>query len=588
MPIFEYSKPFWLAFIKDINYFSDIFITSFPLQITTFSFVAISLVAVTLLLVSIFVYPSGEATRFLHRMSAVYFIYYIWLENTGIFFRFGNWVAQLQLNSSMLEIRQEDSVFYRFFFIFSLVFASIFFYGVAERFFIAKKGITEFPILIFFILFGGLFAVRLHTFIDLLIALEIVTLASYVLVTFERQNRFSTYSGVQYFILGSLPSAMLLLSFGFFYLQGGSLVRQDLDLLFNTAFSKQDFIALKVNCTDYLMHEYVIDTKVVEPVWSAAYNVIDIAEVKYYFSDIEIYSIINTRNPINTLTLIALIFLFFNFLFKLTAAPFHLWAPNIYGKAPIVAVMFLSIYSKILIFFLFFKFINTFLHSFSFFINNFLLISGIFSILMGRIGAFIEKNIKRFFVYSSMGHVGFMLVGLSLITLEGSSAMFHYLAVYILSSFSMWFLLLTIGRNKTHLSHFAELKNNNPFLSLLFSFLIFSISGIPPLGGFFIKLDVLSALLDTSHFFITYILFFFTVASFFYYLRIIKILFFDTQDFNRSNQIIITYSNYSLEFFSYTGRLWRRSIIFCILGLYVFLVQKELLYLQYEVLASFF
>jgi len=166
----------------------------------------------------------------------------------------------------MLKIRQEDSVFYRFFFIFSLVFASIFFYGVSERFFIAKKGITEFPILIFFILFGGLFAVRLHTFIDLLIALEIVTLASYVLVTFERQNRFSTYSGVQYFILGSLPSAMLLLSFGFFYLQGGSLVRQDLDLLFNTAFSKQDFIALKVNCTDYLMHEYVMDTKVVEPV----------------------------------------------------------------------------------------------------------------------------------------------------------------------------------------------------------------------------------------------------------------------------------------------------------------------------------
>jgi len=173
-------------------------------------------------------------------------------------------VTQTELNSIILEIRQEDSVFFRYFFIFSLVFVSIFFYGISERFFIAKKGITEFPILIFFILFGGLFAVRLHTFIDLLIALEIVTLASYVLVTFERQNRFSTYAGVQYFILGSLPSAILLLSFGFFYLQGGSLVIQDLDLLFNTAFSKQDFIEIKFNSSDSIMHEYIIEAITVD------------------------------------------------------------------------------------------------------------------------------------------------------------------------------------------------------------------------------------------------------------------------------------------------------------------------------------
>ena len=586
--MFEYCKPFWPSFIKDINYFSDMFSSNFPMLITTFSFIAISLVAVTLLLVSICVPISGESTRFLQRIAAIYLMYYVWLENTGIFFRFSNWVTQTELNSIILEIRQEDSVFFRYFFIFSLVFVSIFLYGISERFFIAKKGITEFPILIFFILFGGLFAVRLHTFIDLLIALEIVTLASYVLVTFERQNRFSTYSGVQYFILGSLPSAMLLLSFGFFYLQGGSLVIQDLDLLFNTAFSKQDFIEIKFNSSDAIMHEYITEAITVDTPWSSLNNQNAFSEIGYYFSDIEIYSIINIINPINSLTLIALIFLFFNFLFKLTAAPFHIWAPNIYGKAPIVSVIFLSIYYKRLILFLFFKFINTFLYSFAFFINNILLISGLLSILIGMMGAFMEKNIKRFFVYSSIGHVGFRLIGLSLITLEGSSAIFHYLAIYILSSFSIWFLLLTRGRNKTHLAHFAELKNNNPFISLLFAFLIFSISGIPPLGGFFIKLDVLAALLDTSHFFINYILFFYTVASFFYYLRIVKILFFDTQEFTRSNQIILGYANYTLEFYSYTGRLWRRSIIFCILGLYVFLVQKELLYLQYEVLSSFF
>ena len=588
MAIFEYYKPFWPTFRKNIIDFTDIFLSNFSLLTTTFSFVAISLLTVTLLLVSIFLPTTGESTRFLQRISAIYFIYYVWLENTGIFFRYDNWFIQAQQNSTILEIIQEDSVFYRFFFIFSLIFRAFFFYGVSERFFISKKSITEFPILIFFILFGGLFAIRLHTFIDLLLALEIVTLASSVLVTFERQNRFSTYAGVQYFILGSLPSAMLLLSFGFFYLQGGSLIRQDLDLLFNAVFSRQDFLSLKYNCVDSVIYSYIIEDKFLDSTCFAINNIYYTIESRSYFSDIEIYSIRNYRNPINTLTLRALIFLFFNFLFKLTAAPFHVWAPNIYGKAPIVVVIFLSIYYKMLIIFLFFKFINTFMYSFAFFINNFLLISGVLSILIGRLGAFKEKNIKRFFVYSSMGHVGFILIGLSLITLEGSSAIFHYLAIYILSSFSIWFLLLTRGRNKTHLFHFAELKNNNPFMSIIFAFLIFSISGIPPLGGFFIKLDVLSALLNTSHFFINYILFFFTVASFFYYLRIIKILFFDTLEFNRSNQIIINYSNYSLEFYSYTGRFWRRVIIFCILGLYIFLVQKELLYLQYEVLASFY
>ncbi len=106
-----------------------------------------------------------------------------------------------------------------------------------------------------------------------------------------------------------------------------------------------------------------------------------------------------------------------------------------YGKAPIASVTFLSIYSKARVLFFFFKLLNTFLHSFSFFTLVFLLFCGVLSIFIGRIGAFTEKRIKRFFVYSSRGHVGFRLAGLSLNNLEGSSSVFHYLAVYIISSF---------------------------------------------------------------------------------------------------------------------------------------------------------
>ena len=565
--------------------------------ITIFFIIPASLVATTLLLLSIFIPHTGESTRFIQRISSVYFVYYLWLESTSILIRYESilpintllktpWVI-ITHTITIIEFSIEDNLFFRFFFIYILIIIIIFFFSVAEYFFISKKGRPEFPILIFFIIFGGIFTLRLYTFIDLLIALEIVTLTSYVLVTFERQNRFSTYAGVQYFILGSLPSAGLLLAFGFFYLQGGSLILQDLDLLFNTTFTRIDFLYIKFNQIFYLIYDYIILSVITYN--DNLFQYINQEDKVYniYFSNIKLYTIFNRRNSINILTLIALVFLFFNFLFKLTAAPFHVWAPSVYGKAPIVSVIFLSIYSKILIFFLFFKLLNTFLHTFSFFIRNFLLIIGILSIFIGILGAFIEKLIKRFFIYSSIGHVGFRLIGLSLLTLEGSSAIFHYLAVYIISSFGRWFLLLIIGRNKNHLVHFAELKNNDPFISLFFAFLIFSISGIPPLGGFFIKLDILSALLDTSHFFINYILFFFTVASFFYYLRIIKILFFDIQTIIRSNQVILDSLRYPIEFSYYTGRLWRMSIIFIILGLYIFLIQKELLYIQYEVLVSF-
>lgn len=462
---------------------------------------------------------------------------------------------------------------------------AVFFFGVAERFFLSKRGMLEFSILVFFLHFGGLFALCLHTFRDLLIALERVTLASYVFVTFERQNRFSTYAGVQYFILGSLPSARLLLAFGLFYLQGGSLARQDLDILFNTVYLSD--LGFSASCS--LAYTY-LTTNPIEVSSSLSRAASDLGLFRgssTFFEAEQLNSLLSIVSPINALSLMALFFIFFNLLFKLTAAPFHVWAPSVYGKAPIASVTFLSIYSKTRVFFLLFKLLNSVLHTFSFFTLAFFLLSGVLSIFVGRIGAFSEKRIKRFFVYSSMGHVGFRLIGLGLTTLEGASARFHYLAVYILSSFVRWFLLLTRGRKKTHLAHFAELKNTDSFLALLFAFLVFSRSGIPPLGGFFIKLDVLAALLDSSHFFINYVLFFFTVASFFYYLRVIKIIFFDTQEASRSIYSI-TFSNvFATESTLYVGRLWIRVTFVSLLGLYVFLVQKPLLALQFEVLSSF-
>ncbi len=211
---------------------------AFPLYSTSFSIFSIARIATALLLLGVFIQHSGEFTRFLYRLGAAYLIFYICLDSSGVILRF-----PFVDSPALLEVRQEDSAFFRLFFRYSNLVVAIFFLGVAERFFLSKTASREFPILILFLHFGGLFVLRLHTLRDLLIALERVTLVSYVLATFERQNRFSTYAGVQYFLLGSLPSARLILSFALFYLQGGSLAIQDLDLLFGSSFNLTESLA---------------------------------------------------------------------------------------------------------------------------------------------------------------------------------------------------------------------------------------------------------------------------------------------------------------------------------------------------------
>lgn len=542
------------------------------------SIFSVAIISIGLLFFGVFLSHSGKFTYFINFLIVTYFTYYLWLENSGIFMR-----QDLVNTVESLANIQDDSLYFRFFIFYSTLTLIIFFMGISDRFILSKRSIYEFPVLILFLFLGGLFALSLHTLIDIFLGLEIVTLASYVLITFERQNRFSTYAGIQYFILGSLPSARLLISFGLFYLQSGSIALQDLDILFNT-------VSLASSLVQYDDTSFIFNT--------VSNNINEFTGTFWYLSNIDFSffdsykfnNILESINPENSLIIRSIFFLFFNFFFKLTAAPFHVWAPSVYGKAPIISVAFLSIYSKVRVFFLIYKLINGFLHIFSFITFAAFIIIGIITIVTGIIGAFSEKRIKPFFVYSSIGHVGFILIGLSLGTIEGAIATFHYLFVYILSSFVIWFILLIINRNTIKLNQFTKLKSRSPLLAIFFAFLVFSISGIPPFAGFFIKLDILAAVMDSSHFFINYFLFICTVISFFYYLRLIKIIYFDTPDSTGLNIDVINFATvYGTESFIQNGyRFWLMSISIIILGSYIFIMQKPRLILSLDVLSSLF
>lgn len=506
------------------------------------------------------------------------------------------------LKQISFEILQSDSILAKLFAVYAIFTVSIFLYGISDRFFIANSSEIEFPILVFFIHIGAFMLFFIHNFVDFILAIETVTLASYALAAFERKNRFSTFAGVQYFILGSIPSGMLVLGIALLYKNWGALSLEDLDLILTNV------IPLELTSNDILLTYFSrkvaydpgsfqmvgIDLFTGLEEWGFAlprnqinfnwsWDIILPEDYETYlpqafetFSSTEWESIFAGASPYTYASVVAIVFILFNLLFKITAAPFHFWAPSVYGKAPIASVTFLSIFSKAMIFFVLFKMLFTIFYSFKLITIPFLLFCSVLSVLFGMIGAFSEKVIKRFFVYSSMGHVGFMLLGLSVSSLEGAATTFHYLPVYIISSFIMWFTLLHMGRNNNHLTHFKILKNSDPMLALIFALLVFSMSGIPPLGGFFIKLDVLAILLDNSKFYINYLLFFFTVASFFYYLRVIKTIFFD------DSSIFGQVKPVNEE------RLWLISVLFILLSFYLVIVQKPLLAIQTEALGTLF
>lgn len=190
----------------------------------------IAIVATSILLFALFLPHGGALTRFLHQTGARYLFFYLLRSTSGLIIRFEDIT-----NINLLAVRQDDAIFPRLFTLRTTLLLATFFYGIAERFIFARSGDREFPLLLVLLHLGGLLAVRLHTLRDILLALERVTLATYVLLAIERHNRFSTYSGVQAFLLGSVPSARLLVGCSFLYLQTGSLALADIDLLLGGA-----------------------------------------------------------------------------------------------------------------------------------------------------------------------------------------------------------------------------------------------------------------------------------------------------------------------------------------------------------------
>jgi NADH:ubiquinone oxidoreductase subunit 2 (subunit N) len=281
-------------------------------------------------------------------------------------------------------------------------------------------------------------------------------------------------------------------------------------------------------------------------------------------------------NNIFLSTYLVIIFVLINLSFKITAAPFHLWAPSVYGGSPLPTITFLSVFSKLTIIFLFMNLFLTVFDNLKFIWQPILFFLGVFSIIISILGAFSEKLFKRFFVYSSIGHVGFMILGIAVLNYDGIQGTIDYLVLYIVSSFIIWFIVMHLTKKTTHLISFKGLSYNYEALSLILVISLFSISGLPPMGGFFVKFEIFYSLLNSSQYYIAYILFLLTVFSFFYYLRLIKIIYFEDNITIKKNKNL---NDIKLRII---------SLLIFILPLYILLMQEPIFYILKNIIISSF
>ena len=332
----------------------------------------------------------------------------------------------------------------------------------------------EFLMLIALTTFALLILVSTNDIITFYLSIEMQSLCLYVLAAFKRSSQLSTEAGLKYFVLGAFSSSFLLFGMSLIYGFTGS--------------------------TNF-------------------------AEISK-----SILNSTNLENIPNTFIL-GFILILCGFLFKLTAVPFHIWSPDVYEGAPLLVMIFFSTIPKLAIFCFFTKLIYTTFFDLYFIWQPILIITAALTILFSSIAALYQKKIKRFLAYSSINHVGYMLMSLGTGTLLGVHSFFVYIFIYILTMFTFFSILISLKKNTNkniiYLTDLLYLKKIYPTTRIVLTLLFFSMAGIPPLIGFFAKFYVFLAAIETNYYLLLIISILCSTLSAFYYIRIIKIINFE-------------------------------------------------------------
>ena len=327
----------------------------------------------------------------------------------------------------------------------------------------------EYPILILSSVLGMMIMISSNDLIVFYMGLELQSLALYVLATFNRDQIKSSEAGLKYFVLSALSSGLLLYGCSLIYGFTGS--------------TNFNVIANQLNSNEYALT-------------------------------------------------FGIVFILVGLAFKISAVPFHMWAPDVYEGSPTSVTLFFTMVPKIAALTVFIRFLYVpFLNLIDQW-QMILIFLSIASMVFGAVAAIGQKNLKRLIAYSSIGHIGYALAGLTTGSNEGIQSSVIYITIYILMNLGLFSCLLMMKRNNVYyeqIDDLSGLSKNHPLLSLSLLVILFSLAGIPPLAGFFAKFYIFKSVLEQSMFFLAIVGLLSTVIAAFYYLRIIKIMYFDKE-----------------------------------------------------------
>ena len=365
----------------------------------------------------------------------------------------------------------------------------------------------EYSLIIVFSLCGSVFLISTGDLISVFLCIELQSYGLYILSTLYRDSESATASGLTYFLLGGLSSCFILLGSGLLYANSGV---TNLDNIY----------------TIYSISEQGLN-------W---YNP--------FFMDL------------------GFVILLVGFLFKISAAPFHFWSPDVYDGVPTIVTTYIAIVPKVAIIGLFIDFVSH-MESIAYSWKIIFILSSLLSFIIGSVLGLTQYRIKRLFAYSTISHIGFILLGLCTDSIESVQACIFYILQYTISNLNVFLIILSIGfllylytyekqsvnstikdklvdENNSPVQLITQIKGYfhlNSFLSLSLAVTLFSFIGIPPIAGFFAKQMILSAALDKNFIFLVIIAILTSVIGAAYYLNLIKQIFFYNSDYKKNPSI---------------------------------------------------
>jgi len=370
--------------------------------------------------------------------------------------------------------------------------ASVYFFFIANFLKEQKLIAFEYLLLILFAVLGFLLMCNSNDLLTAYLTIELASFPLYIIASFKKTSSFSIDSGIKYFITGAITSSFYLLGSSFIYGFTGSINFSDFYSLSNSFIYTWNF------------NEYE------------------------YFKIIDFYNLSFLEWGLSLLI--------FSLFVKLALAPFHLWSLDVYEGSPISSTFFFAVISKVSIFVLLIR-----LCYLSFFNlkNGWQFYSvwiSVFSIFTGSFGGLIQRKLKTLLAYSSISHMGYALLVFSTGTYLSIQMFLFYFIIYIISGLCIWYTFILVRlknkylKNKysKELSDLVLLKKSNPGIAFTFALTLFSIAGIPPIVGFLAKINIFLSVIGISLYYVALISIICSVVSTFYYIRIVKILYFES------------------------------------------------------------